>query len=129
MLINFTNHPSADWSEEQRTAAARYGVVKDLPFPAVPAEWDEAQVVALAFEWADRLAALKPQAVLCQGEFTLTAAVVSLLSLRGIPALAACSRRCVQEKRQENGTTVKQAVFRFVRFRQYPLLPIQPTKS
>ena len=35
MLINFTNHPAARWSEAQRMAARQYGAVVDLPFPEV----------------------------------------------------------------------------------------------
>lgn len=121
MLINFTNHPSATWSEEQRAAALSYGEILDLPFPAVPEDWDEHQVAALAEEWAARIAGLHPAAVVCQGEFTLTAAVTALLLARGILVLAACSRRCILEERQQDGTTVKQAVFRFARFRRYVL--------
>ncbi len=121
MLINFTNHPSDRWSREQREAALAYGEILDLPFPSVPEDWDEGRVAALAESWAARIAGLNPAAVVCQGEFTLTAAVVSLLLARGIPALAACSRRCVLEERQRDGTTVKRAVFRFARFRPYVL--------
>ena len=35
MLINFTNHPSAQWSAEQTAAAQVYGKVIDLAFPAI----------------------------------------------------------------------------------------------
>ena len=35
MLINFTNHPSAQWSAEQQAAAQVYGKVIDLAFPAI----------------------------------------------------------------------------------------------
>ena len=73
MLINFTNHPSKDWSEEQLAAAAVYGKVQDLPFPPVPEDWDENNLAALAVDCAEKIAALNPQAVVCQGEFTLTA--------------------------------------------------------
>lgn len=125
MLINFTNHSSANWSKEQLAAAAVYGGVQDLPFPPVPEDWDEKQVAALAADCAEKIAALKPQAVVCQGEFTLTAAVTSLLLSRGIPVLAACSRRYILEEKQEDGTTVKKAVFRFTRFRSY-ILPKTP---
>lgn len=121
MLVNFTNHPSERWSDEQRQAALAYGEIVDLPFPAVPEDWDEAQLTRLAREQAEAIAGLHPRAVVCQGEFTLTAAVVSLLLSQGIPVLAACSRRCILEEVQQDGTTVKKAVFRFTRFRPYVL--------
>ena len=35
MLINFTNHPSALWSAEQKAAAQVYGKVIDLAFPEI----------------------------------------------------------------------------------------------
>ncbi len=121
MLINFTNHPSERWSEEQRAAALQYGEIVDLPFPTVPEDWDECRVAALAEDCAERIAAFQPRAVVCQGEFTLTVAVTALLLSKGIQVLAACSRRCILEERQEDGATVKQAVFRFARFRPYVL--------
>ena len=50
MLANFSNHPSAVWSAEQKSAAAEYGEIRDLTFPAVPAGADTADVSALADE-------------------------------------------------------------------------------
>lgn len=35
MFINFSNHPSANWSREQLEAARRYGEVADLSFPVI----------------------------------------------------------------------------------------------
>jgi hypothetical protein len=121
MLINFTNHPSAQWSREQLAAAEVYGEIRDFPFPEVPAEWDEVQLADEAEICVDELAAAQPQAVVCQGESTLSAAVAWGLLARGIPVLAACSSRCVREERQEDGSTVKRVHFRFVRFRAYRL--------
>lgn len=42
MLINFTNHPSALWSAEQKAAAQVYGKVIDLAFPAIDPATNEA---------------------------------------------------------------------------------------
>lgn len=41
MFINFTNHPSAQWSAEQKAAAQAYGEVIDLAFPAIDPAADE----------------------------------------------------------------------------------------
>ena len=43
-LINFTNHPSGAWSPEQLAAAARYGEIIDISFPAVDPNADEENV-------------------------------------------------------------------------------------
>lgn len=36
MFINFSNHPSILWAEEERNAALKYGTIEDLAFPQVP---------------------------------------------------------------------------------------------
>lgn len=36
MFINFSNHPSKLWAEEERNAALQYGTIEDLVFPQVP---------------------------------------------------------------------------------------------
>ena len=79
MFLNFTNHPAAGWSAEQRRAALAYGVILDLPFPDVPPKCSTAEVAVLADAWAARILAMHPDCVLCQGEMTLTARVVQLL--------------------------------------------------
>ena len=48
MLINFTNHPSALWSAEQKAAAQVYGKVIDLAFPAIDPATNEAVLDSLA---------------------------------------------------------------------------------
>ena len=51
MFINFSNHPSRLWAEEERNAALQYGTIEDLAFPQVP----EGAVYSLA----------KPVVMLC----------------------------------------------------------------
>ncbi len=50
VFVNFSNHPSSRWSKEQMAAAEKYGRVIDEPFPAVPADMDEAGVARVADE-------------------------------------------------------------------------------
>ena len=118
-FINHTNHPFARWEEGQSQAARAYGEIVDLPFPQIPADWDEAEVSALAQENADKILACRPAAVLVQGEFTYTYAIVARLKAAGIPVLSACSERCVREYTDENGQTVRESRFVFCRFRTY----------
>lgn len=119
VFINHTNHPSALWSEAQLKAAERYGRIRDIPFPAVEPEWDEAEIGRLAREQAERIVADEPAAVLVQGEFTYSYALIGLLQKAGITVLAACSRRCTESSVNEQQETVCRSVFRFVRFRRY----------
>ena len=114
VFVNFSNHPSSFWTEEQLAASRQYGDVLDLPFPAVPAEADEAEISALAEEYANKILAMNPSAVMCQGEFTLCFCVVRLLKEKNIPVLAACSERKTVEKDGK-----KLSEFTFVRYRMY----------
>ena len=116
-FINFTNHPSSLWYQEQRVAVEEYGEIEDYPFPRVPAQDDEDMVERLAEKCAREIIEKQPAAVLCQGEYTLAFAVAFLLRKKGIKVLAACSERCVAET-QEEGAVKKESLFRFVRFRE-----------
>ncbi len=118
-FINFTNHPSAFWDEYQKQEALRYGdEITDIPFPDIPAMATETEITRLAEEYAKKLAEASPAVVLCQGEFTFSYQVIGMLLKCGIPVLAACSKRSVIEK-QSNGTTIKHAEYKFVKFRYY----------
>ncbi len=119
MLINFTNHPSAQWSAEQKVAAQVYGKVIDLAFPAIDPATNEAVLDSLATVYADHILHLSPNAVLCQGECTFVYRVVQRLEAAGIPTLAACSRRKSQETTYPDGSTLKCSIFAFAGFRRY----------
>ena len=118
-FINYTNHPSANWSEAQRQAAQIYGEIMDMDFPEIEPQWDEEQVASLACQQAEEIIALKPAAGLVQGEFTFSYALISLLQQAGIRVLAACSQRCTESVINEKQETIRRSVFKFVRFRQY----------
>lgn len=119
ILINHTNHPSSNWNVEQRTAAEIYGEIVDMPFPAVPADATRDEVQQLAEINLAAIVAQKPAAVLCQGEFTYTHALVKMLQAAGITVLAACSERCAVETVDEDGAARRESIFRFVQFREY----------
>lgn len=119
MLVNFTNHPSASWPEEQRRAAEKYGPIVDRPFPMVNAEWPESEIRRIALRESEAICALQPSAVVCQGEFTLAYAVIRQLIGKGVPVLAACSNRVAEETMSPDGEILRKSVFRFVRFRSY----------
>lgn len=118
-FINHTNHASANWSAEQTAAAEIFGEIIDVPFPVVPPEFDESAVAKLAAENLRDILKLQPAAVLCQGEFNYTFALVVALKEKNIPALAATTERVTSEISLPDGSTAKSAVFKFVRFRRY----------
>ena len=118
VFINFSNHPSFRWSEEQLAAARSYGDIMDLPFPNVSPTASTEEVQELAEPVIQKIIEQKPAAVMCQGEFTLSVYVISQLVKQGILVLTACSERVVTEK-TENGELVKTAAFHFVQFRPY----------
>lgn len=134
MFINLTNHPSEKWSPSQMTAAREWGVIVELPFPAVEANASTDEVLALASDYLERVRALlryacdrqARAAVLCQGEFSLTHALVygiqsmAAAEQREIAVFAACSERRSEDVLQEDGTVKKLSVFDFVQFREYP---------
>jgi len=49
MLLNISNHPKSEWSNEQIAEAERlFGSIVDYPFPKIPPEWDSQQTESLA---------------------------------------------------------------------------------
>ena len=119
VFINHTNHKSAQWSAEQVAAAESFGKIIDLPFPEVPPNFSTEEVRQMVFEKLQEILKLSPVAVLCQGEFSYTVAMVNELKKNKIPAMAATSERIVSEITEADGSTKKVSVFRFVRFRAY----------
>lgn len=117
MLINLSNHPSANWSEEQKAAATQYGEIVDLPFPAVDAAGDETYIATLADEYAEKVhqLVLGEQATIhLMGEMTLTFALLQRLKNKYM-CVASTSERMVVE--YEPG--LKEVTFKFVKFRKY----------
>ena len=118
MFLNLSNHPSANWSQEQTEAAMRlYGEIVDLPFPAVAPDGDEDYIAALADEYCSKVleyAKTQTVTVHLMGEMTLTFALLQQLQIQGVPCVASTTQR---ETVEEDG--VKKSIFRFVKFRKY----------
>ena len=119
IFINHTNHPSERWSVEQVAAAQTYGEIFDMPFPAVDASASCKEVHELVKVHLKKIIALEPSAVLCQGEFNYTFAMVEQLKIFGIKVVAATSERIGNTEILPDGSTRQISTFRFVQFREY----------
>lgn len=119
VFINCSNHPSETWCAEQKKAAEEYGKIVDICFPEVDPGWTNAQVNAEAERICGEIDQYNAAAVMCQGEFTLTYAIISRLKENGITVLAACSRRRTEEIINEDGSTQKKALYSFEGFREF----------
>lgn len=118
-FVNFTNHPSERWDEEQKESALKYGEIVDIPFPPVNAMANEVEVHDLAEEYVRKIMEKDPCAVLCQGEFCLAYQVINMLKERNITVLAACSERNVTEHNVQGKEVKKEVIYQFRRFRKY----------
>ena len=117
LFLNLSNHPSSAWSDEQLAAARQYGEVKDMEFPAIGPDADEAAIVALAEEYEKKimdLAKNKHLTVHIMGEMTFTFCLVERLKRKGIDCVASTTNRQVEERDGQKVST-----FQFVRFRNY----------
>ena len=121
MFVNYSNHPSSGWEDTQISAALKYGSITVVHFPVVPADCDEDYIQELAEKEAEIIIEMldEESAVMVQGEFTLTYALVKRLKQAGIRVVSACTERNVINKVDENGDVIKEVRFHFTRFREY----------
>lgn len=118
MLLNLSNHPSAHWGSAQMEAATQqFGAISDWPFPAIDPHWDEDRVASLALEYADRVMALRPNAVHVMGELTFVFLFVT--ALRQLPNAPPCIASTAERRVAEPEPGKKIVLFQFVRFRKY----------
>lgn len=118
MLLNLTNHPSVNWSTEQKGAACCFGEIVDYAFPNVSPYMSEEEVSVLAKSIYDDVMGKYGShgvTVHIMGEFSLTYRLISLLESSGIMCVASTTERIVSET--EDGKKIVD--FKFVRFRRY----------
>ena len=119
MLLNLSNHPSANWSAEQTNAACnQWGGVEDLPFPQIPPTWTTDEVELLAEQYVGKIMHLNPMAVHIMGELTFCFSLVAKLQQIGIPCVASTTQR----NTIDNPDGTKIASFRFVMFRGFAFI-------
>ena len=118
IFLNFSNHPSSEWSAKQLKAAAGFGKVTDCPFPVIDPYADEDAVRKLADEYVGRILSSQAAGLLTvhiTGEHTFCFACVERLKQKGVTCLASCSFR--NDVTNPDGSTTKR--FKFIQFRKY----------
>ena len=121
VLLNLSNHPLSTWNVEQKEAAAVYGEIVELPFPAIDDTADTAYIQALANEYLCKIQAMgnnKNTTIHIMGEQTF---LYSLLH-----RLQACGYRCIASTTKRNVEILpdgsEKKSFTFARFREYEQL-------
>jgi len=116
MLLNLSNHPSAQWPENQlHTAEQKFADIYDLSFPNIDPSWGTSEIEKLAEKYLALILEKKPNAVHIMGEFTFTFALVSRLQKRDLSCIASTTERIVEET--SDGKLKN--TFQFIRFREY----------
>lgn len=118
LLLNLSNHPYADWSDEQKEAAKVYGECRDLPFPAVDPQASPEEIKTLTDKYAEeisRIALTHRVTVHVMGEMCFTVAIVDRLKKLDILAIASTSERISTVL--PDGS--KNVTFHFTQFRPY----------
>ena len=127
MFINVSNHPSANWNEEQYRAASQDGQVIALMFPKIDPCAGRDEIIELAQEYYSQISKItqlqdiptSEVTVMVSGEFTFTYHLVKRLLESGYRVVSACTRRDASEKIMPDGSVIKTAKFGFVQFREY----------
>ncbi|KAF0151026.1 MAG: putative CRISPR-associated protein [Ignavibacteria bacterium] len=121
MLINLSNHPTDLWNEKQLlSAVSKYGIIVELPFPAISPKATKRLVEIKANVYAKvcieliKLSQSKNNAVHIMGELTFTYLVVFLLKKNNITCIASTTERNAIEY---SGKKISR--FNFVKFREY----------
>jgi len=119
-LINISNHPSTRWSDEQKEASKEFASeIIDVPFPLVNPSANTAEICQLANDifYKHIVPKRKNCILMIQGEFSLRYALFMLCKANGFSIAIPTTKREVQEKFLPDGSVIKQAVFKFIRWR------------
>lgn len=120
MFINLSNHPSEKWDDNQLKAAACYGNVVDIPFPAISSLCNTRQVRLLANDYCNQCLSLLKEneseisVVHVAGELLFCYYIIQNLLFHNVTVVISASERNAEV--DQNG--VKRSEFHFVQFRE-----------
>lgn len=121
LFVNYSNHPSTQWPDKQKTAAHTLGQIIDMKFPIVDEFADEDTIIQTVNE---QIELIKKETnnndpsfttIHIMGEMTFTYAMVNALTELGYTCVASTTKRIVEDL--PDGT--KKTTFAFARFREY----------
>ncbi len=123
MLVNFSNHPSSEWTRNQlETAREQFGTIKDAKHPDILPDWDAKKIREIAEKYHDQIMLWNPRAVHIMGEHTFCFTLVCLLQKSGVRCIASTTTRSVHKVSDQE---IRRS-FSFVRFRDYPMVQDLP---
>ncbi|GIV28184.1 MAG: hypothetical protein KatS3mg027_1998 [Bacteroidia bacterium] len=121
MLINYSNHPSNLWPEEQKKAAIhQFHQIIDEPFPYINPHDPIDEIKKLAFSEFNKIHNKynhSPYAMHIMGEHTYIFLLIQIFLKNHVPCFASTTHRIVTEK-----NNIKQSTFQFIQFRPYILI-------
>lgn len=119
LLVNLSNHPYKDWSEDHKKAAKKYGDVQDMAFPeidpAMKIDKIKKEIAAAQIDEIKNMCKERRVTVHIMGEMSYTFYVVSQLKAFGIRCICSTSERDTEDL----GGGEKKVSFHFKRFRDY----------
>ncbi len=115
MLLNFSNYPISEWSDEQLTSAIQhYGEVIDMNFPLIIPEKTLEDLRKLAQQYVKGIFEKQPKSVHIMGELNFTYLCVTLLKDYAITFVASKTQRV-----SSTINNVKTTEFKFVQVREF----------
>lgn len=119
LLVNLSNHPYKDWSEDQKKAAEKYGEVQNMAFPeidpAMKIDKIKKEIAVAQIDEIKNMCKERRVTVHIMGEMSYTFYVVSQLKAFGIRCICSTSERDTEDL----GGGEKKVSFHFKRFRDY----------
>ena len=121
MLLNLSNHPVAEWTQDQLDVAEHeFGRIIDEPFPMIPPEYSGEEVLLLAERYLGICQNIlgqpdKGNAVMLSGETVFCSMLSHMLLDAGYRVVCATTWRDVIN----HGNGLIEKKFKFIRFRDY----------
>lgn len=121
MLINYSNHPSNLWPENQHSQAIKqFKLILDEPFPYIDPTANTSQLQTLAnseFQRIHNKYKHSNYAMHIMGEHTYIFLIIQLFLHHNIPCFASTTHRITTQQ-----NNIKQSQFQFIQFRPYTLI-------
>jgi hypothetical protein len=115
MLLNFSNHPTNEWTAKQKNIALeQYTTIQDLSFPPIDPNIDSFELEMLVEKYIFQIQQFNPTAIHIMGEHTFTFKMVTELQKIDFLCIASTTERKAIQKGNK-----KTIYFDFVRFRTY----------